>query len=80
LIAPTSGKFVVGEGDIGANEYVILYPKSIPYLDAALYRDVVTNNHVIFDEGMVTDVTVAPNHGVGKHMSEGPDPGSRADL
>ena len=70
---------VVGEGDVGADEDVILDPQPIPELHPALDRDTIADHDIVLDQYMCTDVAVAADPGLRQHNDELPDSGSLAD-
>ncbi len=78
-ILATARKLVVGKGDVGADEDVILDPQPIPELHPALDRDTIADHDIVLDQYMCTDVAVAADPGLRQHNDELPDSGSLAD-
>jgi hypothetical protein len=78
LLAARPG--VVGEGDVGANEDVVLDSQAVPELHARLNRDAVADDDVVLDEDVGADVAVGTDAGVGEDDDELPDAGVGADV
>ena len=73
-------KRVIGEGDIGADEDVVLDAQAIPKLHAGFHRDAVADDYVILYEDVGADVAVGPDAGVAEDYDELPDAGFGTDL
>jgi hypothetical protein len=51
-----AGKFVVREGDIGADKNIVSDSKTIPKLNATLDRDPIADDHVVFNQNVRADI------------------------
>lgn len=78
LLATREG--VVGEGDVGADEDVVLDAQAVPELNAGFHRDTVADDDVVLDEDVGADVAVGTDAGVGEDDDELPDAGASAYL
>ncbi len=73
-------KGVVGEGDIGADEDVILDAQAIPKLHARFHRDAVADDHVVLNEDVGANVAVGADASVAEDYDELPDAGVGTNL
>ncbi len=69
----------MGEGGVGADEYIVFDARSIPQLNAVLDGDAVANDHVVFDEHLLADIAVAADRGAFKDMRIRPNARAFAD-
>jgi hypothetical protein len=79
-IPPATRCRVVSEGRIRTYKDIVLQPDSIPELNTRLDRDTVSDDHIVLNESMVTDVTVRPDGRAGQNVSEGPHAGTVPDI
>lgn len=73
-------ELVIGKGNVGADEHVILDTQAIPELNSILDGDPITHDDIVFDKDLGANVAVASNPGIGQHDDELPDSGSCTDL
>jgi hypothetical protein len=73
-----SGKPVIGEGDVRADEGVIGQSQSVPELHTTLDRHVVADDDIVFDEDVIADIAVLPDPRAGQNMGKRPYPRSFA--
>ena len=71
---------VVGEGDVGADEDVVLDAQAVPELNAGFHRDAVADDDVVLDEDVGAEVAVGADAGVGEDDDELPDASVGADI
>ena len=69
----TAREGVVGEGDVGTDENVVLDAQAVPELNAGLHCDTVADDDVVLDEHVRADVAVGADAGVGEDDHELPD-------
>jgi hypothetical protein len=72
-VALAAREGVVGKGDIGADEHVVLDSQAVPELHAGFDRGAVADDHVVLDEDVGADVAVGADAGVGENDDELPD-------
>ena len=73
-------KRIIREGDIRADESIILDSDSIPKLHARFDRDPVPNHDIVFYEDVIAQIAVRPDVRFREDVHEGPDLGSRANM
>ena len=74
-----AGKPVIGKRGVGTDEYIVANAQTIPQLHAALDGDAVTNDDVILDKTVRTNIAVLTDLGAGQHDDELPDTRARTN-
>ncbi len=71
---------IIGKGDVGSYEDVVLNTQTIPELNAGFDRNTVPDEHIVLDENVGTDVAVGSDAGAGEDYDKLPDAGVGADV
>lgn len=66
-------EFVVGEGHIRPDKYMVTHPQGGPQLHAALDRHAVADDHIVLDQSAGAYIAVLPNLGARQQDDELPD-------
>ncbi len=71
---------IIAECRIRSNEDVVLNPHPIPNLDTAFNCHVITNNHIILDETIGTDIAIFAYFRLRQDDAKLPDPSPLANV
>lgn len=74
-----AGEAVIGEGDVGADEDIVLQPEAIPELDTALDGDAIADEDIVLHEDLFADIAIGADAGAAEDVRESPDTGPGAD-
>src|SRR5262249_8885340 len=64
---------VIRESRIWPDKGIVFDDHPVPQLDPGFHGNAVTDNHLFFDEHMITDIAVATDDGAVEDMGERPD-------
>lgn len=67
-----AGVFVVVEGHIRPDKYIVTHPQAVPQLHATLDRHAVADDHIVFGQAVGTYIPVLLDLGTRQHDDEFP--------
>lgn len=79
-VALAAREFIVGEGGVGTDEDVVFNTHTVVQGNTIFYGYPITDNHIILDETVRTNITIGTDLSLWKNDNELPNRGVGADI